>query len=79
MRVECRTWTDMGENDDGADVECTYVKCSLCGHQTTSYGTSDGSLKRCLLLMRKECPRGENNFYVKPSPPKRSGGFGISN
>ena len=22
------------------------------------------SIKRCLVLLRKECPEGENNFYV---------------
>jgi len=38
--------------------------CTRCGHQTESYGNSDASVKRCLVLMREECPKGENNFYV---------------
>ena len=34
-------------------------------HSTESYGTGDKSVKRCLALMRDECPMGENNFYVE--------------
>jgi hypothetical protein len=78
MNIQCRTWTGEAENDDGIEVECTFAKCTLCGHQTMSFGTSDSSLKRSLLLMRKECPNKKRNFYVKAPPPKRKG-FGLSN
>src|SRR5206468_282498 len=42
------------------DVRAT---CSRCGHETESGGTGENSIKRCLVLMRGECPQGENNRY----------------
>jgi len=38
--------------------------CQRCGHETESFGTSERSVKRCLALLRTECPEGEQNFYV---------------
>ena len=35
-----------------------------CQHTTESFGTGEKSVKRCLVLMRQECPEGEENFYV---------------
>lgn len=61
----------------GARVECTVEEitddgkkavratCSQCEHVTTSFGTAGNSVKRCLALMREECPEGEANFYVE--------------
>lgn len=43
------------------------AECSRCGHTTTSLGTTERSVKRCLALMRDECPRDERNFYVEES------------
>ena len=45
-------------------VDGVEVSCSRCGHSTTAYGTGEGSVKRCLVQLREECPEGENNFYV---------------
>ena len=42
-------------------VEAT---CSRCGHTTESFGDSENSVKRCLALMREECPKKQNNYYV---------------
>lgn len=64
MRVECEVRYDEEENDDGVLIECTYVTCSRCGHETMSFGTSEASVKRCLALLREECLEGESNFYV---------------
>lgn len=50
---------------DYGDVEGIEATCRRCGNYEESYGTSDNSIKRCLALMRENCPRGENNFYVK--------------
>jgi hypothetical protein len=49
------------------------VTCSQCGHQTESYGTGDSSIKRCLALMREECPEGEENYYVAEERARESG------
>jgi hypothetical protein len=49
---------------DYAPVPSVCARCSRCGHETESYGTGTGSVKRCLVLLREECPEDENNFYV---------------
>ena len=64
MKVTCSVHHTSGENDHGHDVECVAVACSRCGHTTTSFGTSDRSIRRCLVLLREECPLGEHNFYA---------------
>ena len=51
------------ETEEGGMVAAVQATCSRCGHETTSYGTSDKSITRCLVLLREECPKGENNFY----------------
>jgi hypothetical protein len=64
VRVEC----DIAEveivNDEGRDVPGIEAICSRCDHATTAYGTSGRSVRRCLVLMREECPIGEDNYYV---------------
>lgn len=57
---EVELTTDTDKVIDGIRAEC-----QRCGHSTESYGTSEASVKRCLALMREECPEGENNFYVE--------------
>ncbi|MFM9962884.1 MAG: hypothetical protein ACKV2Q_16865 [Planctomycetaceae bacterium] len=63
MIITCELGTTTTENENGKEVESTLARCSRCGHETTSFGTSNGSIKRCLWLMRQECPRREQNFY----------------
>lgn len=59
------TTTDYVELDgDYGTVEGVEVTCDRCGHYEQSGGTHDGSLSRCAYLLRENCPRGENNFYV---------------
>jgi hypothetical protein len=38
--------------------------CTRCGEQQESFGTEEASVKRCLVLLRENCPKGEQNFYV---------------
>lgn len=52
------------ENDSGRVIDGVEATCSRCGHTTESFGTGEGSIRRCLVLMREECPRGETNYYV---------------
>ncbi|MFM9962413.1 MAG: hypothetical protein ACKV2Q_14465 [Planctomycetaceae bacterium] len=63
MIVTCKIETQDMENDNGCEVEGTVAACSKCGHRTESFGTSNGSIKRCFWLMRQECPRREQNYY----------------
>lgn len=48
---------------DYGPVDGVVADCSRCGHRTESFGTSENSIQRCAILMRQECPRGEQNFY----------------
>lgn len=51
-------------NEEGREQEAVKATCGKCGHVTDSYGTGESSIKRCLILLRKECPMREANFYV---------------
>lgn len=61
-KVECEIETVELEGDHGM-VDGVKATCSKCGHTTESFGTSDRSVRRCLVLMREECPEGEENYY----------------
>ena len=63
MRVLCQI-DHIEIEGDYAPVPSIEATCSRCGHTTQSYGQSEASIKRCLALMRQECPRQEKNFYV---------------
>lgn len=63
-KVECSIEEVTLEGDHG-DVPSVKATCSKCDHETESFGTHEGSIKRCLVLMNEECPRGEDNFYVE--------------
>jgi hypothetical protein len=53
------------EGDNGRMIEGVEATCTRCGHTTESFGTSDASIRRCLILLREECPKEERNFYVE--------------
>lgn len=63
MRVLCSIEETELEGDHGP-IDSVIAICSRCDHETESYGTSEASIRRCLVLMRKECPNDECNFYV---------------
>lgn len=50
-------------NEEDVEVPGLEVTCSRCGHRVESFGQRGRSLRRCLAVMREECPRGEENFY----------------
>jgi hypothetical protein len=62
-RIECEIEYAELENDDGVPIESVVVTCGRCGHQTESFGTTGASVRRCLALLREECPEGQVNFY----------------
>ena len=64
MRVPCVVTETELENDEGREVGGVQAECTRCGYVTESFGTSERSITRCLVLMREECPEGESNFYV---------------
>ena len=63
MNVPCEVSVVELENEDGRMVDGVEVVCSRCGHCTESFGTGEASIRRCLALMRQECPKEERNFY----------------
>lgn len=64
MKVSCSVAEIELVTDNGRAVPSVEASCSRCGHATESYGTSDQSVKRCLVLMCEQCPKQEKNFYV---------------
>lgn len=64
-KVQCTVEETMLENENGYEVEGIVATCDKCGHTTESFGTSQASIDRCLVMMRDECPRNESNFYVE--------------
>ena len=64
MKVECEIEHLELENDNGYLIPGTTATCGDCNHQTESFGESEASVKRCLVLLHEECPKGRNNFYV---------------
>ena len=62
MRVSCII-EEVDLDGDFGVVAGVEAACSRCGHITESFGTSDVSIRRCLVLLREECPKGERNFY----------------
>ena len=63
MRVETTT-TEIELDGDYGQVESVEVTCGRCGHSEQSYGTDESSVRRCAILLRENCARGENNYYV---------------
>ncbi|MCW5206360.1 hypothetical protein VU08_05440 [Desulfobulbus sp. F5] len=62
--VTCSVEETYLENDYGNEIEGIIVTCNKCGHEVESFGTSQASINRCFVLLREECPEGENNYYV---------------
>lgn len=62
MRVECYV-EDVDLDGDYATVPGVAATCSRCDHETESFGTSAVSVRRCMVLMREECPMNERNYY----------------
>lgn len=63
MRVETTT-TVIELDGDYGQVESVEVTCDRCNHAEQSYGTGESSVRRCAILLRENCPLGENNYYA---------------
>jgi hypothetical protein len=53
------------ENDHGWMIPSVHAHCNRYGLTTESFGTSDASIRRCLVLLREGCLNGERNFYAR--------------
>lgn len=63
MRVEVDVTVEDLEGDYSM-VEGVVARCTRCDNESESFGISDASIRRCLVLLREGCPLGEHNFYV---------------
>jgi len=63
-RMPCEIRSVTLTNDSGKAVPGVQATCTDCGHTTESFGESDASVRRCLALMREQCPEGNDFFYV---------------
>lgn len=69
MRVKATVTEVELISERGYPVNGVQAECSRCEHETESYGTSEASIKRCLALLREECPRNEKNYYGEDYAP----------
>lgn len=65
MKIHCDVEETELEGDDGRMVPGVIATCEKCDHTIESYGTGQPSINRCLVLMNRECPESENNYYVE--------------
>jgi len=64
MIVACTIeYMTLEHEESGRDIDSVQATCNRCDHVTQSYGDTPASVRRCLLLMRDECPKGEQNYY----------------
>lgn len=63
MRVECEV-RHVDLEGDFALVDGVCVSCLRCRHEVEVFGGSEASIRRGLVMLREQCPRGEENFYV---------------
>jgi hypothetical protein len=61
-RVTC-VITEVDLEGDHRPVPGIMAECTKCEHTTESFGTDGASIRRCLVLMREECPLDEANWY----------------
>jgi hypothetical protein len=48
---------------DHGSVPGLRLTCERCGHSVEVFGTHDASARRGAIMLRDECPNGENNYY----------------
>lgn len=70
MRVPVKIHEVELENDSGRTILGVEACCSKCAHTTQSFGTELRSIRRCLVVMREECPRHQRNFYTCAEDPR---------
>jgi len=63
-KVTCKLELTDLENESGNEVPSVTLTCEECGHVTESFGQRGRSVRRCLALMKEECPNDARNFYV---------------
>jgi hypothetical protein len=63
VKVDIKEVDDV-EDEHGRERDGVRATCSRCDHAVESRGQTDRSRRRCLALLREECPNNEENYYV---------------
>ena len=63
MKITCSVETVERKNEHGYLRAAVVVTCSKCDAQEESWGTSPSSIRRCCVMLKENCPMGENNYY----------------
>jgi hypothetical protein len=61
-----RVHVDIDHTDvegESGQVEGLYLVCARCGHEVEVAGATGASARRGAIMLREQCPKGENNFY----------------
>ena len=69
--IECDIKYVNLETNKGSKVRGVRVTCTECDHYVESFGRGDPSIRRCRVLLSKECPNKQNNYYVTADELKR--------
>jgi len=64
MKVLVETDFHELENEREQMVPGITVTCSRCGNSQESFGQTDKSVNRCIMLLKESCPKGEKNYYA---------------
>lgn len=67
--IHCKITEEHLHGDNVRWIEGVVATCSLCNHQTQSFGTGEASILRCLAMLREDCPLGQSNFYTNQENP----------
>lgn len=63
-KVFCDVDYVMVEANDGRQQPGVRVSCSRCGAQEESFGTTERSIRRCMMLLKEGCQDGTDNYYA---------------
>lgn len=63
-KIKCELDYITLENEFGKDIDSVRVTCQKCGKVEESYGTSERSINRCLVLLHDSCDCRNNFYYI---------------
>jgi hypothetical protein len=61
-KIDCDVEYTRLETERGSQIPGVIVRCKGCDGTTESYGVTDASVKRCLVLLKEKCDG--KNFYT---------------
>jgi hypothetical protein len=76
MTVNCEVQEVTLYSQTGRPISGVRVVCSRCEHEAETFGTGQASVRRCLALLREECPTEEDNYYVADQQNGELAGMG---